>query len=110
MLYEGHLTISTKNLHDTGIPIAYSHHRSRPLFLSALPFLQSSARFSDTGTSVVLIFDMDTDYGASAGLQGYFDCPLLLSYPGVSDSDLCSWTSGPCSSESGLLPKCVFQS
>lgn len=57
-------------------------------------FSQSSARFSDLGTSVVLTFDMDTDYGATAGLGGSFQCTLLLTYAGSSDLDICSWSSG----------------
>lgn len=58
------------------------------------PPLQLSARFSDLGTSLVVTFDNATDYGATANLGGSFDCPLLLDYPGASDSDACTWTSG----------------
>ncbi|CAM9463784.1 unnamed protein product, partial [Ectocarpus sp. 12 AP-2014] len=53
----------------------------------------SGARFSDTGTSMLVTFAQDTDYGAVADLGGSFDCPLLLDYPGGSDADVCSWTS-----------------
>lgn len=110
--YGRHLTTTTKTLHDTGMPIAYEYtrHRFRSLqFFISCRFLQSSARFSDTGTSVVLTFDMDTDYGANTGLGASFNCPLLLSYPGSSDSDLCSWTSGSSSSAYRLQPKRVVR-
>ncbi|CAM9550597.1 unnamed protein product [Sphacelaria rigidula] len=39
-------------------------------------------------------FDADTDYGAGVPLGGTFECPLLFDYPGIHDSDECSWTSG----------------
>lgn len=56
--------------------------------------VQSTARFSDTGTSVLITFDNNTDYGAVSNLGGSFACPLLIVYPGASDLDECSWTSG----------------
>ncbi|CAM9866176.1 unnamed protein product, partial [Pylaiella littoralis] len=52
-----------------------------------------SARISDTGTSVLLTFDQDTDYGEVTKVGGSFECSLLLDYPGVSGEDACSWTS-----------------
>lgn len=55
---------------------------------------QLEARFSDTGATLIIAFDEDTDYGASAPLGGSFECPLLLDYPGATDLDVCSWTSG----------------
>ncbi|CAM9335914.1 unnamed protein product, partial [Hapterophycus canaliculatus] len=54
----------------------------------------SSARFSDTGTSVLVTFDQDTDYGAAGGLAGSFECPSLFTYDGASDLDVCAWTTG----------------
>lgn len=56
--------------------------------------MQVNARFSDTGTAVLVTFDQDTDYGEVTNIGGSFDCALLLDYPGVSDADACSWTSG----------------
>lgn len=56
--------------------------------------MQSSARFSDTGTSVVVAFDQDTDYGTVSSLGGSFACPLLFNYDGASDLDACAWTTG----------------
>ncbi|CAM9347803.1 unnamed protein product, partial [Scytosiphon promiscuus] len=53
----------------------------------------SSARFSDTGTSIVVTFDQDTDYGAVAELGGSFNCPSLFYYDGASDFDTCAWTT-----------------
>ena len=66
--------------------------------------LQSKARFSDTGTSLLITFNNNTDYGAVTNLGGSFACPLLLVYPGASDLDACAWTSG----EVHRAKVCVF--
>lgn len=62
--------------------------------LFAIFTVKVSARFSDTGTSVLVTFDQNTDYGEVTNIGGSFDCALLLDYPGVNDADACSWTSG----------------
>lgn len=84
------------------VPVQHKHCPTDQRLTPCLPHIdyvryfsvQSTARFSDTGTSVLITFDNNTDYGAVSNLRGSFACPMLFVYPGASDLDACAWTSG----------------
>lgn len=91
--------LSTTELKFPLLPPTLTLIRERPVMHGDV---QTGARFSDTGAGFAVTFDRDTDYGASLPLGGTFKCPLLLDYPGASDSDICSWTSGAACALKGI--------
>ena len=47
------------------------------------------AQFSDTGTTILVTFDSDTNKG---GLVGRWKCSILFEFPGIAN-EKCQWTS-----------------